>query len=250
MFKRTAFLIRGWPTLRPPATSSKQLSGLSCPTTFGTIFSLHTKTQSTTPGSDQSAQGKNIQEVSYQEGSKDHISHMESSRFHFIKIHQGTGGAMLTLIILFGLLLCSLRFLRFQFLRPQQLRNLRELFFRGYQNPDGNLHEMNDMAGRAGTYQWHKDPEFGQIAIQEVHGDHSRVLPYLREICTRTSDAISKDRRCKVGCGGYSALPGTPRYWVQCSTSIRLTALLSNRPIKITALLFIRAVIITDLFLF
>ena len=39
-------------------------------------------------------------------------------------------------------------------------------------------------------------------------------------------------------------------YWVECSRSIKLTALLSNSPIKITALLFIRAVIITGLFIF
>ena len=94
------------------------------------------RTQSTAPGSPQSAQGKNIQEVSYQEGSKDHISHTESSGFHFIDIHQGTAGAMLTLIILFRLLLCCLRFLRFQFLRRQPLRNLRERFLRVYQNLD------------------------------------------------------------------------------------------------------------------
>ena len=104
------------------------------------------KTQSAAPGSAQSAQGKNIQEVSYQEGSKDHISPTESSGFHFIEIHQGTVGALITLIILFGLLLCCLRFLQFQFLLRQQLRNLRERFLRGYQKPDGNFHEMNEMA--------------------------------------------------------------------------------------------------------
>ena len=39
-------------------------------------------------------------------------------------------------------------------------------------------------------------------------------------------------------------------YWVECSRSIKLTALLSKSPIKLTALLFIRAVIITGLFCF
>ena len=97
------------------------------------------KTKSSVPKSTQSAQGKNIQEVGYQEGSKDRITHTESSGFHFIEIHQGTVWAMLTLIIFFGLLLCCLTFLRFQFLRRQQLRNLRERFLRGYQNPDWNM---------------------------------------------------------------------------------------------------------------
>lgn len=50
-------------------------------------------------GSNQAAQGKNIQEVSYQEGSKDKITHTESSGFHFIEIHQGTVVAMLTMIL-------------------------------------------------------------------------------------------------------------------------------------------------------
>ena len=48
------------------------------------------QTKSTVPGPQQSAHGKNIQEVSYQEGSKDRITHTESSGFHFIEIHQGT----------------------------------------------------------------------------------------------------------------------------------------------------------------
>ena len=124
------------------------------------------QTKSTAPGSQQSAHGKNIQEVSYQEGSKDHITHTESSGFHFIEIHHGTVGAMLTLIIVFGLLLWCLRFLRFQFLRRQQLRNLRERFLRGYQNPDGNV-EMQDMAG---TYRQHPDLESGRLPYPELHG--------------------------------------------------------------------------------
>ena len=66
-----------------------------------------------------SGQKHSGQEVSYQEGSKDYISHTKSLGFHFIEIHQRTVGTMLTLIILFGLLLCCLRFLRFQFLRRQ-----------------------------------------------------------------------------------------------------------------------------------
>ena len=37
-------------------------------------------------------------------------------------------------------------------------------------------------------------------------------------------------------------------HWAECSRSIKLTALLSNSPIKLTALLFIRAVIIIGLF--
>ena len=37
-----------------------------------------------------------------------------------------------------------------------------------------------------------------------------RVWPYLREICTRTSEAISKDRRCMVDWGGRPTLQ-TPR---------------------------------------
>ena len=94
------------------------------------------QTKSTAPGPQQSAHGKNILEVSYQERSKDQITHTESSRFHFIEIHQGTVGELLTLLIVFGLLLCCMRFLRLQFLRRQQLLNLRELFLRGYQNPD------------------------------------------------------------------------------------------------------------------
>ena len=128
------------------------------------------KTQLTAPGSAQSVQGKNNQEASYQEGSKDHISHRESSGFHFIEIHQGTVGEMLSLIILFGLSFCCLRFLIFQFLRQQQLRNLRERFLRGHQNPDGNLHEMNQIAGQGVSPQRHQDPESGQIAFQPLHG--------------------------------------------------------------------------------
>ena len=52
----------------------------------------------------------------------------------------------------------------------QQLRNLRERFLLGYQNPDGNLHEMNQMAGQGIFPQRHQDPESGQIAIQTLHG--------------------------------------------------------------------------------
>ena len=124
------------------------------------------QTKSTAPGSQQSAHGKNIQEVSYQEGSKDHITHTESSGFQFIEIHQGTVGAMLTLLIVFGLLLCCLRFLRFQFLRWQQLWNLRERFLMGYQSPDRNM-EMQDIAG---TYRQHPDLESGCLPYPELHG--------------------------------------------------------------------------------
>ena len=60
------------------------------------------------PGLSQSANGKNIQEVSYQEGSKDLITHTESSGFHFIEIHQGTVRAMLTFLIVLRVLLCCL----------------------------------------------------------------------------------------------------------------------------------------------
>ena len=126
------------------------------------------QTKSSVPESQQSAHGKNIQEVSYQEGSKDHITHTESSGFYFIENHHGTVRAMFTLIIIFGLLLCFLRFLRFQFLRRQQLRNLRERFLRRYQNPDGNV-EMQDMAG---TYRQHPDMESGRLPYPELHGGH------------------------------------------------------------------------------
>ena len=119
------------------------------------------------PGPQQSAHGKNIQEVSYQEGSKDRITHTESSRFHFIEIHQGTVGAMLTLLVVFGLLLCCLRFMRFQFLRRQQLWNLRERFLRGYQNPDGDL-EMQNIG--AEIYRQRQDLESGRLHYPELHG--------------------------------------------------------------------------------
>ena len=124
------------------------------------------QTKSSVPESTQSVQGKNVQEMSCQEGSKDRITHTESSGFHFIEIHQGTAGAMLTLIIVFGLLLCCLSFLWFQFLRRQQLRNLRERFLRGYKNTDRNM-DMHDMAG---TYRRHQDPESSRISIPELHG--------------------------------------------------------------------------------
>ena len=73
-----------------------------------------------TPGSSQSANGKNIQEVSYQEGSKDLITHTESSGFHFIKIHQGTVGAMLIFLMILGVLLCCLQVARSHHLRHQR----------------------------------------------------------------------------------------------------------------------------------
>ena len=69
------------------------------------------------PGLSQSANGKNIQEVSYQEGSEDLITHTESSGFHFIEIHQGTVGAMLIFLMILGLLLCCLKMARSHHLR-------------------------------------------------------------------------------------------------------------------------------------
>ena len=125
------------------------------------------QTKSTVPGPQQSAHGKNIQEVSYQEGSEDRITHTECSGFHFIEIHQGTVGAMLMLLVVFGLLLCCLRFMRFQFLRRQQLRNLRERLLRGYQNPDRDI-EMQHLG--AGTYRQRQDPESGHHHYPELHG--------------------------------------------------------------------------------
>ena len=146
----------------------------------GDLFGAQTK--STASGPQQSAYGKNM---SYQEGSKDRITHTESSGFHFIEIHQGTVGAMLTLLIVFGLLLCCMRFLRFQFLRRQQLRNLRERFLRGY-----------------------------MVVI-------IRLRPYLREIFTATSNGILQDRRRQVGIGGRPAPPRVPRYHLLADRPIR-----------------------------
>ena len=75
-------------------------------------------------GSNQAAQGKNIQEVSYQEGSKDKITHTESSGFHFIEIHQGTVVAMLTMILVLWLLLFCLRAARDHYLRLRRFRDM------------------------------------------------------------------------------------------------------------------------------
>ena len=75
-------------------------------------------------GSSKSATGKNIQKVSYQEGSKDLITHTVSSGFHFIEIHQGTVGAMLTFLIIIGVLLCCLCMARNHHLRRQPIRDI------------------------------------------------------------------------------------------------------------------------------
>ena len=74
--------------------------------------------QQSAMGSAQSAEGKNIQEVSYQEGSKDHINHTERSGFQFIETHQGRVdivGVMLTYLLAFGVLLCCIRLARNHF---------------------------------------------------------------------------------------------------------------------------------------
>lgn len=69
----------------------------------------------------QEATGKNTQEVSYQVGSKDKISHTKSSGFHFIETHQGTVGTMLIFMVL-GFLLCCLKAARGHLMRRQHFR--------------------------------------------------------------------------------------------------------------------------------
>ena len=74
----------------------------------------------------QQATGKNIQEVSYQEGSQDKITHTESSGFHFIEIHQGTVGTMLILFMILGIVLCCLKAAIDHFLRRQHFQRTLE----------------------------------------------------------------------------------------------------------------------------
>ena len=91
---------------------------------------------------------------------------------------------MLTLLILFGVLLCCLRLLRFQFLRQQQLQNLRERFLWGYQNPDGNQQEMNPMSSGHNVFnQQHCNLKSGRMHIQTLHcGRYPSAIYFQRDL--------------------------------------------------------------------
>ena len=80
--------------------------------------------QAARPGLSQAATANNIQEVWYQEGSKDLITHTESSGFHFIEIHQGTVRAMLTFLIILGALLCCQQMARNHHLQRRGFRDV------------------------------------------------------------------------------------------------------------------------------
>ena len=64
--------------------------------------------------------------MTYQEKSKDLITHTESSEFHFIEIQQGTVGAMLTFLIIIWVLLCCLRMARNHHIRRRSFRDVME----------------------------------------------------------------------------------------------------------------------------
>ena len=129
----------------------------------------------------QEATGKNIQEVRYQEGSKDKITHTESTGFHFIEIHQGTVGTMLILLMVLGIILCCLKAARGHYLRRQHFqrtleRKIRERMARDQSNVEDP------------PYIWDRDyftPSrpfpTGQINVRTLHGGRFLTLIYSQE---------------------------------------------------------------------
>ena len=110
------------------------------------------------PGLSQSATGKNIQEVSYQEGSKDLITHTKSSGFHSIEIHKGTVGAMLIFLMILGVLLCCLRMARSHHLTRRHFLDVmrkkveeRVARFTAGNTLDEDRHDHQDSSDRRGV---------------------------------------------------------------------------------------------------
>ena len=132
----------------------------------------------------QSATGKNIQEVSYQEGSKDLITHTESSGFHFIKIHQGTVGAMLIFPMIFMLLLCRLKMARSHHLSCRRFRNVMkkveervQRFAEGYTQDWEHRDRTDPRGGEDGAqspYVWYRD--YLRVIRPQLH--HPPALGY------------------------------------------------------------------------
>ena len=121
---------------------------------------------------------------------------------------------MLTFLILFGVLLCCLRFVRLQFLRRQQYRNLTETFLQGYQNSDRdqnswNKQEMTPMSpGHATLPHQRLDLESGPMPIQTLHGGcFPSVIYCQRDLhCNLQQNIESSTLEC-----GSRRLSSTPR---------------------------------------
>ena len=120
--------------------------------------------------------GKNIQEVSYQEGSKDLITHTESSGFHFIEIHQGTVGAMLIFLMILGVLLCCLRLATNHHLRRRRFRDVMrkkveervQRFSEGY-TQDWEHRDRIDQQGGEDDIPYVWDCDYSRVIRPQLH---------------------------------------------------------------------------------
>ena len=133
--------------------------------------------------SSQKARGTNIHEVSYQEGSKDKISHTKSSGFHFIEIHQGTVGTMLIFFMVLGVLLCCLKAARSHFIRRQHFRATVEWKIRE------RMQQVTDQDPENPPYIWdttattlpHRHLSLGQTSVRTLHGSRYPTVTYSQE---------------------------------------------------------------------
>ena len=120
--------------------------------------------------------------VSYQEGSKDKITHRESTGFHFIDIHQGTVGTMLIFLMVLGVLLCCLKAARGHFLRRQHFqrtleRKIRERMQREQDNVENPPY--------IGDWDYSTSPSRssnpGPMSVHTLHGGCYLMLNYSQE---------------------------------------------------------------------